>query len=264
MKPLNLLFLYTDEQAMATLAAYGNRQIEMPNLNRLAEQGTVFEQAYVTQPVCTPSRASLLTGLYPHTHGADRNNAPLNYEIPCLPEMISPRAYATAHFGKWHLGDEVFPQHGFHEWRSIDDFYRPYYRPWRPRDVLCDYHYFLLEHGRTPREGTIFTRGETARFPEFLSKPAFLAREAIRFIRDHREHPFCLFVNFFEPHMPFFGPRDGQYDPAGIPLPPNFGGDQDEGAPLKVRVLREHVRRHGHSGFPLQSREDWQAMIGRY
>ncbi|MHC4871634.1 MAG: sulfatase-like hydrolase/transferase [Planctomycetota bacterium] len=53
----NILFIYTDEQAMKTLAAYGNDQIEMPNLNKFCEQSTVFEQAYVTQPVCTPSRS---------------------------------------------------------------------------------------------------------------------------------------------------------------------------------------------------------------
>ena len=66
MKP-NLLFLYTDEQAFNTLATYGNRLIQMPHLNRLADQSVVFDQAYVTQPVCSPSRSSLLTGLYPHT-----------------------------------------------------------------------------------------------------------------------------------------------------------------------------------------------------
>ena len=55
----NLLFIYTDEQAFNTLATYGNRQIDMPNLNRLAESSVVFDQVYVTQPVCTPSRCSL-------------------------------------------------------------------------------------------------------------------------------------------------------------------------------------------------------------
>lgn len=86
--PPNLLFLYTDEQACATLAAYGNRQIQMPNLNRLAAQSTIFERAYVTQPVCTPSRSSLLTGLYPHSNGCTENNLRLPPEVPCLPESF--------------------------------------------------------------------------------------------------------------------------------------------------------------------------------
>ena len=81
MKPPNLLFIYTDEQAFNTLAAYGNEQIEMPNLNRLAEQSHVFDRAYVTQPVCTASRSALLTGLYAHTNGCTDNNVPLPQEF---------------------------------------------------------------------------------------------------------------------------------------------------------------------------------------
>ena len=77
MRPPNLLFIFTDEQRADTLAAYGNTRIHMPNLNRLASQSTVFQRAYVTQPVCTPSRSSLLTGLYPHTSGlTGRKQAP--------------------------------------------------------------------------------------------------------------------------------------------------------------------------------------------
>ena len=85
----NLLFIYTDEQAFNTLATYGNRQIEMPNLNRLAEESVVFDEAYVSQPVCTPSRSTLLTGLYPHTSGCTENNVPLRPETRCLPEMLT-------------------------------------------------------------------------------------------------------------------------------------------------------------------------------
>ena len=84
----NLLFIYTDEQAFNTLEAYGNSEISMPNLNRLAERSVVFDQAYVTQPVCTPSRSTLLTGLYPHTNGCTANNVPLRPETLCLPEML--------------------------------------------------------------------------------------------------------------------------------------------------------------------------------
>jgi len=60
------------------MAAYGNERIETPNLNRLAAESVVFERAYVTQPVCTPSRSSILTGLYPHTNGCTANNVPLS------------------------------------------------------------------------------------------------------------------------------------------------------------------------------------------
>ena len=70
MAPPNLLLIYTNQQRSDSLAAYGNDLIQMPNLNRLAEESVVFEQTYVAQPVCQPSRATIQTGLYPHTAGS--------------------------------------------------------------------------------------------------------------------------------------------------------------------------------------------------
>ncbi len=260
----NLLFIYTDEQAFRTLKAYGNSEIHMPNLNRLARQSVVFDQAYVTQPVCTPSRSSLLTGLFPHTNGCTENNLPLPSETPCLPEMIADEDYVTAHHGKWHLGDELFAQHGFRHWISIEDGYNDYFGEGKDRSTLSDYHHFLTGHGFTPRSGRTFGRDEAARLPEEYGKPAFLAQEASRFIRENRDNPFILYVNFLEPHMPFFGPRDGQYDPGGIPLPPNFDAVPDESNPLKARVYAAAYREWGHSGLALRTPADWQRMIANY
>lgn len=123
----NLLFLYSDQQRADTLAVNGNSQIHMPNLNGLAAQSTAFERAYVTQPVCTPSRSSLLTGQCPHTNGCTRNNVPLQGDTRCLPELLGDPDYACGHLGKWHLRDEIFAQHGFAEWRAIEDGYWRYY-----------------------------------------------------------------------------------------------------------------------------------------
>ena len=69
----NLLFIQTDEQRADTMAAYGNRKIHAANLNRLAAESCVFEKAYVSQPVCTPSRSTMITGLWPHTSGLVTN-----------------------------------------------------------------------------------------------------------------------------------------------------------------------------------------------
>lgn len=68
----NLLFLLTDQQRYDTLACYGNAVIQTPNLNRLADESLVFERAYVTQPVCTPSGSSIMTGLYPDVSGSEQ------------------------------------------------------------------------------------------------------------------------------------------------------------------------------------------------
>ena len=260
----NLLFIYTDEQAFNTLAAYGNPQIQMPNLNRLAGESFVFDQAYVTQPVCTPSRASLLTGLYPHTTGCTQNNVPLRPETRCLAEMLTPGTYVTGHFGKWHLGDELFAQHGFDEWVSIEEMYNEFFSEGLDRSTHSSYHGFLLENNLTPKNGRSFGRGEAARLPESLGKPAFLARRASEFLRASRGRPFALYVNFLEPHMPFFGPRDGQHPVDTIPLPGNFTHELSDHQPIKARLLREHYFRHGHSGMPLRTEADWRRMIANY
>ena len=130
-KKPNLLFLFTDEQRADTLGCYGNEFVQTPNLDRLAAESFVFENTYVTQSVCTPSRSSIMTGLYPHTCGCTANNIPLRSEIPCLPELVADPEYRTAHMGKWHLGDEIFPQHGFQEWETIEVVYAYRCRPGR-------------------------------------------------------------------------------------------------------------------------------------
>lgn len=115
-KKPNLLFVFTDQQRSDTLAAYGNSKIKVPNMNQLASESTVFKNAYVTQPVCTPSRASIMTGLYPHNHQSIENNAPLREDIPSIAEHVSPEdGYKIGYIGKWHLGNEIVPQHGFED-----------------------------------------------------------------------------------------------------------------------------------------------------
>ncbi len=260
----NLLFLFTDEQRADTLAPYGNNKIQMPNLNRLASEGVVFEKTYVTQPVCTPSRSSILTGLYPHTDGCTANNIPLRENTLCLPEMLPSGKYATGYHGKWHLGDEIFAQHGFDDWRSIEDMYRKYYGPGRDRDSHSTYHDFLLENGFAPENEGFFGRGQSARLPETFGKPAYLAREASHFIRENRNDPFVLFVNFLEPHMPFFGPRDDQYNPDDITLPGNFNAIPSKDQHPKSRLFQRSYYEFGHGGEPLRTEADWRRLISRY
>jgi arylsulfatase A-like enzyme len=264
MTPPNLLFLFTDEQRADTMAAYGNTRIQTPNLNRLASQSVVFERAYVTQPVCTPSRSSLLTGLYPHSNGCTENNVPLPAEVPCLPELISSGRYATAYHGKWHLGDEIFAQHSFDEWRSIEDGYDPYYSPGRDPEARSTYHHWLVEQGVVPAGAPPLGRGQATRLPEALGKPAYLAHEASRYIREHADQPFVLFVNFLEPHMPFFGPRDDQYGLDEVRLPANFDALPGDGSPLKARLYQRAYYEQGHSGLPLRTEADWRRMIANY
>jgi arylsulfatase A-like enzyme len=272
MRPPNLLFIYTDEQRADTLACYGNDRIRMPHLNRFAETATVVERAYVTQPVCTPSRTSLLTGLTPHTACMPGNNLTLPDEVPCLPEMLRD-GYATAHHGKWHLGDEIFAQHGFQEWVATEDTYHNFYGPGRDQSERSAYHHFLIEQGiaykpRTDLPEWIaarFFREQIHRLPEPLSRPAFLGREASRYIREHRDEPFALYVNFLEPHMPFYSCRDAQYAPGEVTLPANAMHAMDETYPRRARRAADKYREKGFEiDGPLNSEDAWRTLTARY
>jgi len=262
----NLLFVWADEQRPDTMAAYGNHKIHTPFFNRLGREGLVLENAYVSQPVCTPSRSTVMTGYWPHTSGCVRNNIPLPEELPCLPEILGDRDYATGYFGKWHLGDEVFAQHGFQEWQSIEDNYRKYYRPDRDRTHMSSYWSFLREKGYEPddlSEG-VFTRTFAARLPIEHCKPKFLELKTCDFLARHKRDPFILYVNFLEPHMPFFGPLDNEHDPAEVDLPRNFNDPLDDDEPLRYRLLAERYRVQGADGIELKDEQGWRRLIANY
>ncbi|MFW5798293.1 MAG: sulfatase, partial [Planctomycetota bacterium] len=264
----NLLFIFTDEQRADTMGAYGNRVIRTPNLDRLASGGVVFERAYVTQSVCTPSRASIMTGLYPHNHGCLHNNIPLPEGVPTLVELADFSDYTTCYNGKWHLGDEVFCQHGFDQWISIEDAYRGYYSARRDRDTHSSYHHWLVDHGLTPpRVGHDgfdgWSRGDAAALPERFCKPTFQAERAEAFLRDNRDNPFVLYVNFLEPHMPFTGPRDDMYGRDEVELPSTLNRRPDERTPLRARAFpyMPHFRKF-LPGEPTEAQ--WRDLVARY
>ena len=215
----NLLFLWTDEQRADTMAAYGNTRIRVPAMNRLASQSVVFDRAYVTQPVCTPSRSSVMTGLWPHQSGCVRNNIAMKAETKTMPELLGDSAYRTGYMGKWHLGDEIFAQHGFEEWKAMEDGnYRRFYSAGRDSNARSAYHHFLLRLGYKPGPENDFSRNFATKLPVEHSKPSFLANEASNFVLQHRAEPWMLYVNFLEPHMPFSSALNDLHSAAEVPL----------------------------------------------
>lgn len=264
-KKQNILILWTDEQRADTMTAYGNQRIHAPNLNRLASECFVFEKAYISQPVCTPSRSTVMTGLWPHTNSCTANNILLPESIPCLPELIGDSDYRTGYFGKWHLGDEIFAQHGFEEWDSIEDGYRPYYREDKDKNRKSGYWHFLNELGYKPDTSSgDYSRGFASRLPIEHCKPKFLEAKTCDFLNRHCNDPFVLSVNFLEPHMPFFGPLDGEHDPADVLLPLNFNDPLEENEPLRYRLLRERYRQQGYDGHDLKTETGWRRLIANY
>lgn len=268
-KPKNLVFIFTDQQRYDTLKVYGNEKLQMPNLNQLAEESVVFRKAYVAQPVCTPSRGTILTGLYPHNHDSVENNTPLKAEAFTIPEILSGEGYKSAYFGKWHLGDEVVAQHGFDEWVSAEDSYRKFYTKDEYKNLNCSYYHYLKENGFSPDKEkdngfSMYSRMFSTRIPEEYSKPAYLAREADRFITENKDRPFIAYVSILEPHPPYYSVYDELYDPEEVDLPDLYHNEVPGDTPLKYRYNHIHHRDVGRH-YPMQDDEKvWRKLIARY
>ena len=223
-QPPNLLFILTDQQRRDTMRCYGNDWIETPNFDRIAGSGFVFENAYVTQPVCTPARGSIMTGLYPQTTGLIKNAIELSPDIPTIAELVSDE-FICAHYGKWHLGNDAFPQHGFEDWIGIEDHHRAGFQRREQRHREADYNLWLREQGidNPPVSPISYEKWlPGADLPEELTQAAYLGNEATRFLEEHDGRPFVLYVSFFEPHPPYTGPLNGLYDPDSLPVGPAF------------------------------------------
>ena len=112
----NILYVMSDDHAAHGISAYGGRLAKIaptPNLDRLAKEGALFQNAFCTNSICGPSRAVILTGKHSHVNGFQRNGNRFNGDQPTFPKMLQKACYTTAMIGKWHLGSD--PQ-GFDYW----------------------------------------------------------------------------------------------------------------------------------------------------
>ena len=224
----NLVIFLPDQQRADTLACYGNGKVHAPNLNKLASESAVFNRAYVTQPVCSPSRASLMTGLWPHANGCTNNGFALDRRLATLPELIGDN-YRAGYVGKWHLREQSPTQRGFHEWVSVEG--------------VSDYSKFLIGHGLKPdHEKGGFGALTISNLPVELSQPRFVQEHACEFIKRNGRDPFVLVVAFVEPHSPYNSPFNNEHPIDDVDLDPSAVDPATDNLPLRYRLTREWQR----------------------
>jgi N-acetylglucosamine-6-sulfatase len=102
----NVVFVLTDDQRWDTIGVSGRSQVPTPHIDRLAKEGVYFKNAFCTTSLCSPSRASILSGLYAHSHGVQNNFTEYPLELPSFPRQLQAAGYATAYIGKYHMGEE--------------------------------------------------------------------------------------------------------------------------------------------------------------
>ena len=230
------------------MSCVGHPYIKTPNLDRLASEGTLFEQFYVNNPVCSPSRVAFMTGRYPaevQVHCQIANQAEINAErgvanwmdpnLPNLANQLKKNGYVTAHFGKWHMGSKQGPspaEYGF-------DVYRPYEAP--VSSGYTDY--------PSPKEEP-FYRAHSSRW---------FVDDALDFIRQHKDGDRPFFVNLWTliPHGLLKPTKEELAEYAGLQVNPNdFSGhmvgyvkkakkSDETDAGFIVRQLPEWITRWG-------------------
>jgi uncharacterized sulfatase len=185
---MNLIAIVTDDQAAWTVGCYGGNEIRTPNLDRLAAGGVRFANAFVRTPVCSPSRAAYLTGLYGTQVGftdwlndGQAKVQGLTSKTPTWPAVLAARGYATGLIGKWHLGSAAESR----PWRNgLSEFTGNLGGGWAPNKVR-----FINE------------KGDPLDLPGFSVE--ICTDLAMKYVDSHRGKPFVLLVHYREPHAPY-------------------------------------------------------------
>jgi len=209
-RPPNVILIFTDDQGSVDVNCYGAKDLHTPTLDELARRGTRFTQFYVGAPVCSPSRAALLTGRYPQRAGVPGNVGATNglpNEQVTIAEVLKRAGYATAIFGKWHLGHarqmsplaQGFDEFFGHKHGCIDNYSHFFY--WSGPNV----HDLWRNDKEVHEDGTFF--------------PDLVVREAKRFLKANARRPFFLYLPFNMPHYPLQGTAKWREHYAKLPSP---------------------------------------------
>ena len=205
-KPPNVIVIISDDQGYADVGLHGSNEIFTPNIDRIAKNGVVFSEGYVSYAVCSPSRAGLITGRYQNRFGYSRNillapndslmGLPLSEQT--LPDVLNNVDYKTKAIGKWHLGahKSLVP-----EKRGFDEFFGFLIGGHRyfPEDLTLN----DLTEARRQMDGyitKIYDNGKRINTKKYLTEE--LSDNAVKFIEDNSDNPFFLYLSYNAPHTP--------------------------------------------------------------
>lgn len=224
-KKRNIVFVLTDDQRYDAMGITGHPFLETPHLDRLAKNGILCENAFVTTSLCSPSRASILTGQYAHRHGVMDNGTLLDPNTATFPQELQKAGYRTGFVGKWHMGGSSDdPRPGFDRWVSFRGQGRYYNQP------------FNVDGEKVPQEGHTSDR---------------ITDYGVEFIEQADDQPFCLYLSHKAVHQEF-APAErhkGSYADESWPLPDSYVDTDEnyEGKPDWVRNQRPSW--HGVDGY---------------
>lgn len=268
MKKPNILLITSDQQHWDTLGAF-NSEIQTPNLDRLVREGTTFTRAYCPNPTCTPSRASIITGLYPSQHGAWTLGTKLLEDRHTVGEDFEAAGYRTALIGKAHFqqlrSTEQYPSLESYPILQDEEYWKQFHGPFygfdhvelarnHTNEAHVGQHYtqWLEEKGCTNwRDYFLAPTGNmdpsiTYRWPipEEYHYNTWIAERTNAMLEQYQAggDSFFLWSSFFDPHPEYLvpGPWDTMYDPDALTLPTGMAGEHDNNPPHFGMTQEDH------------------------
>lgn len=228
----NVVFVLTDQWRAQDVGYAGNEQVQTPAIDQLATEGVVFTKTVSTIPVCTPARATLMTGKYPLSHGVFYNDKPLKTDEYCIAEVYKENGYKTGYIGKWHInGHEKGQSHRDGRVAPVPAHRRQGFDFWKVHECTHNYNnsvYFDEENNKHKWEGY-----------DAIAQ----TEEGIKFMQANKENPFVLFLSYGPPHAPYStAPKKyrDMYADVDIALRPNVPEELSEKTKEAVKGYYAH------------------------
>ena len=208
----NILFIMSDDHAFHAIGAYGSRINKTPNIDRIAKEGMRFDNYFVTNSICAPCRAVILTGKHSHLNGVITNRERFDGSQQTFPKLLRKAGYQTAIIGKWHLKSQPT---GFDYWEILIG-QGPYYNP------------------------PMIRNGKRVRYKGYTTE--IITDLAIKWLKEDRDRgrPFCLMIHHKAPHRNWQpGPKYFHlYDNVTVPEPPTFWDDyKGRASPARLQKM---------------------------